>query len=138
MVREFGCNNETAGSEVLGDGRGGDEYTTLCDTAFLSDKTLTFCTARLPLHFCKCITAHTFLTSVNDTVDRELPCVCKVVNDLELASRTLSFICVSRLCYLLLLCKSCDNILYIYKLRHDMKCYLLFFLPLYKFVQLSC
>ena len=140
MVREFGCNNEIGGCEVLGErwwGWGGDEYTALCDTAFLSDTTLTFCTARLPLHFCKCITAHTILTSANDTVDRELPCVSKVVNDLDLTSRTLSIICVLRLCYLLLLCKRYVNILYIYNLRHDMKCYLLF-LSLYKFVQLSC
>jgi hypothetical protein len=108
-----------------------------CDTEFLSYTNLTFCTARVPLHFCVCNTLHIILTSANDTSDTELPCGCTVVNGLKLASRILRIDYVSPLCYLLLLSESCFNTFYVYKLRHDMKCYLTF-LSLYKFVQLSC
>ena len=63
--------------------------TTVTDTELLLDTTITFCTVSVPLNFCVCNTLHTILTSANDTSDRELPCVCTVVNDLELTSRTL-------------------------------------------------
>ena len=116
---------------------GGKKYTKQCDTESLSDTTSTFCIARVPLSFCLCNTPHTILTSANDTFDRELPCVYELVNDLELASRTPSIICVSRLCYLLLLSKSCVNMFVHLQApsRYEM---LLTFLSLYKLVQLSC
>jgi len=77
-----------------------------------------------------CVTAHTILTSANEIFDRELSCVYTVVNGLGLASRALSINCVSRLCYLLILSKSCFNIFFLLQVPSRYEMLLTFFITL--------